>query len=88
MSHENELMAQIRNAVVGHDDQGRAILAIPSDAAPIDMDVPGMSLSGYGLGSPIEGCQCPYCNKRRVLRLPTYTPPSTQGDHCESPSEA
>ena len=77
MSRKDELMAQIRNAVVGHDGHGRAILAIPSDAAPIDMDVPRMTISGYGLGSPIEGCLCPYCNKRRVLRLPTLSP---QGD--------
>ena len=61
MSREEELMAQIHNAVIGHDTRGRAILALPEGAPPLVMDIPGMSLGGYGLGSPIEGCQCPYC---------------------------
>ena len=81
MSYEDDLMVQIRNAVVGHDARGRAILVLPEDAPPIVMDVPGMGLSGYGLGSPIEGCQCPYCLRQttEIVKLPTFNPyPPTQ----------
>ena len=87
MTHGDDLMTQIRNAVVGHDVRGRAILALPDDAAPIVMDAPGMMLSSYGLGGPLEGCECQYCQKRRIL-WSIYNPPGTNGEHDASPSEA
>lgn len=78
MSREDDLMARISNAIVGHDAQGRAILALSEDAPPIVMDIPGMTISGYGLGAPMEGCQCPYCgsDKSRLSTLPTFSQPT------------
>ena len=62
MTREEELLRQIRRSVIAHDTRGRAILC-PSES--IDLDVPGMVLSGYGLGAPIDRCLCKYCEYER-----------------------